>query len=230
MSGPIAPAQPAHRPAALGRILARVALVAALVTGSAATAGCATTDGMVEKLYDSTRAYNRSLRWGDWDRAAEYVPPTSTDAFIESHQAVEDRLVVIDYQMTRLEVDKINGVAASQVEISWHTDDQLVVRTTTVNHVWQFHDGRWVLVDERRSGGKPLAIFAEVDAAQPHPYLPGLEAYRDEYAIGMDADEKRKRERAQRKAAKARKADQSQPYSMDELQNVPTYKRPAGFN
>src|SRR5690606_20642477 len=123
---------------------------------------------------DSTRAYNRSLRWGDWDRAAEYLPQVSADAFIESHQAVEDRLVVLDYQMTRLEIDKVNGIASSQVEISWHTDDHLVVRTTTVNHLWQWYEGRWVLVDERRSGGKPLAIFADVADDQPHPYLPGL--------------------------------------------------------
>jgi hypothetical protein len=207
----------------------RALLAVTLLAGTFASGGCATSDGMVDKLYDSTRVYNRSLRWGDWDRAAEYLPQASTDAFITSHQAVEDRLVVIDYQMTRLEVDKPNGVAASQVEISWHTTDHLVVRTTTVDHLWQWYEGRWVLVDERRSGGKPLAIFAEVAADQPHPYLPGLEAFRDEYAIGLDAEEKRQREREQRKAQKARKGEASQ-YSLDNLESVPTQKRPASFN
>src|SRR5690606_25069110 len=137
--------------ASLRRRFTRVSLATALLAGSLANAGCAASDGMIEKLYDSTRAYNRSLRWGDWDRAAEYLPQVSADAFIESHQAVEDRLVVLDYQMTRLEIDKVNGIASSQVEISWHTDDHLVVRTTTVNHLWQWYEGRWVLVDERRS-------------------------------------------------------------------------------
>ncbi|PRQ03011.1 hypothetical protein ENSA5_19500 [Enhygromyxa salina] len=207
------------------------ALTAALVLSGVVTGpGCASTDGMVDKLYDSTRAYNRSLRWGDWDRAAEYLPSASADAFMDSHQAVEDRLVVLDYQMTRLEVDKVNGVAASQVEISWHTADHLVVRTTNVNHLWQWYEGRWVLVDERRSGGKPLSIFAEVAEDQPHPYLPGLEAFRDEYAIGMDVDEKRKRERAQRKAERARKADPDQKYSLDDLDSMPIDQRPASFN
>ncbi|MFO7564107.1 MAG: hypothetical protein R6X02_15785 [Enhygromyxa sp.] len=212
--------------AAFRRLRPRVALVAGLLV----TAGCAASDGMIEKLYDSTRAYNRSLRWGDWDRASEHLPQASADAFIESHQAIEDRLVVLDYQMTRLQVDKVNGIAASQVEISWHTADHLVVRTTTVDHLWQWHEGRWVLVDERRSGGKPLTIFAEVTDEQPHPYLPGLEAFRDEYAIGLDADEKRKREREKRRAEKARKADPSQKYSLDDLQGVPTQQRPASFN
>ncbi len=217
--------------AKLRHLLSRAAMLATLLGAMAVGAsGCATSDGMVEKLYDTTRAYNRSLRWGDWDRAASYIPQASTNAFIETHQAVEDRLVVIDYQMTRLEIDKLNGVAASQVELSWHTEDQLVVRTTTVNHLWQWYEGRWVLVDERRSGGKPLAIFAELAEDQPHPYLPGLDAFRDEYAIGLDPDEKRKREREQRKAARARKQDPSQKYSLDELHSVPTQQRPAGFN
>lgn len=206
-------------------------LAALLLSGSVVTqVGCAASDGMIEKLYDSTRAYNRSLRWGDWDRAAEHLPVASADAFIDSHQAYEDRLVVLDYQMTRMEVDKVNGVASSQVEISWHTEDNLVVRTTTVHHVWQWYEGQWLLVDERRSGGKPLAIFAEIADDQPHPYLPGLAAFRDEYAIGLDADEKRKRERARRKANKARKAQADQPYSLDELDSMPVRQSPASFN
>ena len=56
---------------------------------------------------------------------------------------------------------------------------------------------------ERRGGGKPLKIFAEIADDQPPPYLPGLEEFREEYAIGEDADEKRNRERARRKAEKA---------------------------
>ena len=181
---------------------------------------------MIEKLYDSTRAYNRSLRWGDWDRAAEYLPTASANAFIESHQEVEDRLVVLDYQMTRIEIDKPNGIAISQAQISWHTDDELVVRTTTVNHLWQWYEGRWILVDERRDSGRPLSIFAEVGAGEDHPYLPGLEAFREEYAIGMDAGAKRDRERERRKAEKARPKG----YSLDNLESMPAHQRPASFN
>ena len=207
-------------------LVAPVALGGVLLGAS----GCATSDGMIDKLYDSTRVYNRSLRWGDWDRAAEYLPGASTNAFIDAHRAHEDRLVVLDYRMTRLEIDKSNGVAASQVEIDWHTDDHLVVRTTVVDHVWQWYEGRWVLVDERRSGGKPLAIFAELGESDTHPYLPGLEAFREQYAIGMGPDEKRKRERERRKAEKARKSEHGAKVSLDELDNVPTHKRPASFN
>jgi hypothetical protein len=207
------------------------AVAALLLSSVIAGPGCAgASDGMIEKLYDSTRAYNRSLRWGDWDRAAEHLPAKSADAFMDAHREVEDRLVVIDYEMTRLEVDKVNGIATSQVDISWHTEDHLVVRSTTVNHLWQWHEGRWVLVDERRGGGKPLGIFAEVADDQPHPYLPGLQAFREEYAIGEDADEKRKQERVRRKAEKSRNADPTQKHSLDNLQAMPTGHRPASLH
>ncbi|NVB38031.1 hypothetical protein G6O69_09320 [Pseudenhygromyxa sp. WMMC2535] len=209
--------------------LRRALLASFMLASGLAGQGCATGDGMTEKLYDTTRAYNRSLRWGDWDRAAEHLPRASADAFIESHQAVEDELVVIDYRMTRLEIDKQGGVAASQAEIDWHTKRDLVVRSTTVEHLWQWHGGRWVLVDERRSSGRPLSIFAEVQEGDAHPWLPGLEAYRDQNAIGLEPAEKRKREREQRKS------DEQGPredgiYSLDDLHSMPSQRRPASLN
>lgn len=207
--------------------------LAVALTTSVVGSGCAASDGMIDKLRDSARVYNRSLRWSDWDRAAEYLPPASADAFIEHHQDFEDRLVVLDYQLTRLEIDRQNGVAASQVEIQWHTDNQLVVRSTVVDHVWQWYEGRWFLVDERRSDGRPLAIFAERRDDGDHPYLPGLAAFRDEHAIGLDAQSKREREKQQRQTVRAeRRAARKHgaTYSLDRLDNLPNQGGPVGFN
>jgi hypothetical protein len=209
---------------AIRRTLLTLALLAAPLFG------CAASDGMIEKLYDSTRSYNRSLRWSDWDRAAEHLPQKSVDRFVEAHQAVEEKLVVIDYEMSRIEMDKQSGIAGSQVRISWHTETDLVVRETVVEHLWQWHDGRWVLVDERRSGGKPLGIFAEVDEGENHPWLPGLAAYREEWAIGLPAEEKRKRERERRKAEEAAKAESGQTWSLDDMESMPAGKSPASLN
>ena len=58
-----------------------------------------------------------------------------------------------------------------------------------------------LLVDERRAGGTPLAIFAEV-AEDPHPYLPGLEAYRKEHKIGEENKYDKKKKRRDRKKKK----------------------------
>jgi len=161
--------------------------------------GCMSGDGMASKLRDTSSAYNRALRWGDIDRAVEHVPTESKDDFLERHDAAAEKLVVVEYEVTRLDLDRERGVAASRAEIVWHTDRELVVEHTIVDQLWQFHDGRFVLVDERRAGGTPLAIFAEI-AEDPHPYLPGLETYRKEHKIGEENKyEKKRRRRRQRK-------------------------------
>jgi hypothetical protein len=167
-----------------------------------ATVACASGDGMGTKLRDATSGYNGSLRWGDIDRAAEYLPIEAQRQFMEKHDDVEDALVIVDYEVTRLDLDKSTGIAASRAEISWHTDRELIVRRTAVDQVWQFHDGRFVLVDERRRGGRPLTIFAEPEE-DPHPYLPGLQVYREVHEIGEDNKSSRKgrRKRARRQQA-----------------------------
>jgi hypothetical protein len=145
--------------------------------------GCMTGDGMASKIRDTTTAYNRALRWGDIDMAVEYVPPQSRDLFLDRHDVVEEKLIVVEYEVTRLDLDRERGVAASRAEIVWHTDRDMVVERTIVDQLWQYHDGKFILVDERRAGGTPLGIFAEV-AEDPHPYLPGLEQYRKDHKIG----------------------------------------------
>lgn len=172
-------------------------LALGLVLGS----GCASGDGMQEKLYDATRRYNRSLRWGDFDRAAEHLPAASVDRFLDEHERVGEKLVILDYQLTRLKMDKQVGTAACRIEISWHTDRRLIVEDTVVDQAWQWHDGGWVLVDERRVTGTPLAIFAEGRLEDgEHPYLPGLAVFRDAHDIGIDDKEKRRRERSRRRS------------------------------
>ncbi len=158
---------------------------------------CATGDGMQEKLRDASSGYNRSMRWADLDRAAGFLPGTSQPGFLDHHDEIGEKLVIVDYELTRLDLDKSTGIAASRAEIVWHTDRRLIIETTTVDQLWQWHDGKFVLVDERRSGGTPLAIFAE-PTEDVHPYLPGLEQYRRDHAIGADDKTKRKRQREAR--------------------------------
>jgi hypothetical protein len=152
--------------------------------------GCATGDGMETKLRDATAEYNRSLRWADLDHAITYIPPESVQQFLDRYDEYDEELVVLDHEVTRLDLDKKTGVAASRATIWWHTDDSTIVETTVVDQLWQFHEGNFVLVDERRSGGTRLGVFAERGGA--HPYLPGLMRYRKAHDIGED---KRKRGR-----------------------------------
>ncbi len=171
----------------------------------AASAGCASGDGMQTKFDDATSGYNRYLRWSDFDRAAEYIPRASRAKFLDRHESVRGKLVVLDYEITRLEFDKRRGVGSSRVELSWHTDNRLVVQTTTVDQVWQWHEGDWVLVDEHRTGGTPLSLFPEREE-QAHPYLPGLEAFRKHLRIGQENHQNQQYKQPGRSAAAARRS------------------------
>ena len=160
-------------------------LFALLVVAGTASA-CMTGDGMQTKLRDASTEYNKSLRWRDLDRAAEWLPADSQQAFLARQDEYAKELVVLDYELTRLDLDKRTGVAASRAQLWWHTDDSTVVETTTVDQLWQFHEGKFVLVDERRGGGTRLGLFAEHDGE--HPYLPGLQRYRKVHDIGIEKD------------------------------------------
>jgi hypothetical protein len=180
-----------------------------LVATAGVGTGCVTADGLDNKLRDASTAYNRSLRWGDADRAAGHLPVEAQKPFLANHEDFEQELVIVDYELTRLDLDKQSGIAASRAVITWHTADELIVKTTVVDQAWQYHEGDFVLVDERRAGGVPLGLFAEVQE-DPHPYLPGLEAYRKAHEIGQE-NKKKRRKRRRRSQSPDRATAQARP-------------------
>lgn len=187
----------------LGGCVARIGLGLAILAAPAL--GCATGDGMNEKLRDATNGYHGAMRWGDIDRAAAWLPLESKQSFMASVEKAHEELVIVDYEITRLDLDKESGIAASRAEVQWHTDRRLVVESTRVDQLWQWHDGRFWLVDERRSGGKPLGLFAE-HGEKGHPYLPGLEEYREANEIGEENKKKGRKGKERRAARKDRRA------------------------
>ncbi|MBC8068873.1 MAG: hypothetical protein IAG13_11115 [Deltaproteobacteria bacterium] len=153
--------------------------------------GCMTGDGMQTKLRDATTEYNRALRWRDIDIAAGFLPAESKQAFMLAHEEHAEELIVVDYELMRLDLDKETGVAASRAQIWWHTDDSTVVEHTMVDQLWQFHEGAFVLVDERRTSGTRLGLFAEL-VEEEHPWLPGLQKYRVDHEVGEENKHKHK--------------------------------------
>lgn len=159
---------------------------------------CMSGDGMQTKLRDVTTEYNRALRWRDVDRAAHFLPAESQQQFLRTHEDFGEEVVVVDYELTRLDLDKTTGVAASRAQIWWHTEDSTVLETTMVDQLWQFHEGDFVLVDERRSSGERLGLFAEfID--DEHPWLPGLDDFRKSRAIGEEHTKHKARANATKK-------------------------------
>jgi len=162
----------------------------------ASLGGCVTaSEGMQTKFRDATSEYNRMVRWGDVDRAAEHLPAESQQAFLDQYEVLRDELVIVDYELVRLDLEPMTGIASCRARVEWHLDRELVVKTTEIDQIWQFHGGKFVLVDERRASGDPLNLFAET-AEDHHPYLPGLDAYRKANAIGQENKKKKGKQAA----------------------------------
>lgn len=163
---------------------------------------CVSGDGLQNKLRDATDGYARSMRWADYDRAAEYLPAASQAGFLAQFDDLWNELVIVDFELLRLDLDPQSGVAALRAKVLWHLDRELVVKTTEIDQLWQFHEGRFVLVDERMHRGDGLAIVAEPDV-DPHPYLPGLEAFRKHFAIGEENKPSLRSRKRRHKASKS---------------------------
>jgi hypothetical protein len=139
------------------RFLSRAANGFILLAAMAMGACVAANDQMQEKLHDATDAYFRHLRWQDFDRAVEYLPAESADAFLLQCEKWRENLVIVDEQLTRLKLEKKDGVALARREVHWHVNDSTVVKHTTIDQIWQWHHGNWVLVEETTVTGPSLA-------------------------------------------------------------------------
>lgn len=159
-------------------MLARLGVVFLLACASA----CASADGMQAKLYDTSRAYNKAVRWADYDLAARHVPAPWIEAYLDEHERLAKDIVIVDYELTRLGINRERGTAESRVSMQWHTERRLVIETTVLAQAWQWYEGAWLLVDERVLSGKPLAFVPDADDEE-HPYLPGLARFRETFGI-----------------------------------------------
>ena len=189
-------------------LLCPVLLLSSLTLGGG---GCAVGSGMQDKFDVASRSYNRAVRWNDLDGAMAYLPSESQPGFLAEREDADDEIQIVDYERVRLSLDPGKAQGSVRVLMRWHYDDSIVVETSVVDQVWQFFDGAWVLVDEWQIKGEPLFLFAnredgETDA--PHPYLPGLESFRETRMIGLSDAEKRKKIREAKRAAKEGATDE----------------------
>lgn len=162
-------------------------------------------NGLSDKFDIASRSYNRALRWDDTDSAVAYLPPESVHGFLAERDTTDDVVKIVDYDRVRVQVDQKRAQGFVRVMLQWHYDDSLTVETCIVEQIWQYHAGDWILVEEWQIKGTPLFFFAEYDEDDPqapHPYLPGLESFRETRMIGLSDAEKRKRIREAKRSAR----------------------------
>ncbi len=162
-------------------------------------------NGLSDKFDIASRSYNRALRWDDMDTAVAFLPPESVPGFLAERETTEDVIKIVDYDRVRVQVDQKHAQGFVRVMLQWHYDDSLTVETCMIDQIWQYHSGDWTLVEEWQIKGSPLFFFAdydEEDPEAPHPYLPGLESFRETRMIGLSDAEKRKKIREAKRSAR----------------------------
>jgi hypothetical protein len=136
----------------------RALLVPMVLAGCIDGAGYSTRD----RVTLAAREYNEGVRWGQLDKAGNYLPKESRDRFFEKHKAVEDELEIADYEMTRLEVVKgKKNKATARLEYQWSLKRRGLVEKTVTEQAWEELDGKWLMCGEKRISGAPLTLFEE---------------------------------------------------------------------
>ena len=120
----------------------RFAWAAALV----ALVGCQTLDpwGHRRNLEDAQRSYTQMVRWGDFERASEWVDPEERGRFLADAERLAE-VRVTDYEIGSLDLDDEGGAATVRVSYRAYHLATLVEREVLEVQSWYFDGdtGRW---------------------------------------------------------------------------------------
>jgi hypothetical protein len=145
------------------------ALAVALAVGIF-TAGCfAASQHREELLIKQARMFNDDWRWARWEAMATAMPREDAIAFQQRVQAVEEQLVLADYQVTAIEFDADKQGATVNAWFEWYLKRDPTVRKTTVLQRWEQRDGQWQVVKIRRTRGDRIGLITEPAAVPVVP-------------------------------------------------------------
>jgi hypothetical protein len=142
--------------------------LAAGVMGAAS--GCFTAQQQREDvLIKQARMFNDDWRWARWEAMATVMPAEDAAAFRKRAQAVDEQLVLADYQVDAIEFAPDKQSASVTAWFEWYLKRDPTVRKTTVAERWEFRDGQWLMVSIRRTRGDRIGLVTEASPAPPVP-------------------------------------------------------------
>jgi hypothetical protein len=134
-------------------------------------AGCLSVSQRREDvLVENARAFNDDFRWGRWETLAGSMVRDEGAAFLRRVQALEDELVMADYQVSSITFLENGEAAAVVARFEWYLQRDPVVRHTTLEQLWKYQDGRWAVAKMRRTRGDRFGLVTE--PATPLPANP----------------------------------------------------------
>ena len=131
----------------------------AVVAWILAAAGCATTPKKASsrELRETTEAFSRRLRWGDFKGMAQFIVPEQRLAYVKGilERGDDETLKVIDYELEHVQYLP-EGAAIVLARVSWHRLPSVTTQSEVVSIHFEDRDGVW-LIGEVEDGPLPFA-------------------------------------------------------------------------
>ena len=87
---------------------------------------------------NSTKDYNRLLRWNELDNAlSTYVSPSLKEEY-RKRMADTEKVKIADYRVKSRECDPVKRVATTKVEIDYYRPPSITMKTVVDNQEWSY--------------------------------------------------------------------------------------------
>jgi hypothetical protein len=129
--------------------------------------GCAGQQKATDDLMEHVRGYQEGLRWRRWDEAAVHIEPDKREIFLDEHDQLDDELLIDDYEIERVKMERGRKAAKVLIRYSWHLDSVGLVNESLVEQMWHQRGKLWLVVAERMKHGKRLPLLMEEEKPDP---------------------------------------------------------------
>jgi hypothetical protein len=147
-----------------------VAALAVVLAAGIFAGGCfAASQHREELLIKQARMFNDDWRWERWEAMTTVMPREDAVAFQRRVQAVEEQLVLANYEVIAIEFDADKQGATVSAWFEWYLKRDPIVRKTTVAQRWEQRDGQWQVVKIRRTRGDRFGLITEPAAVPVVP-------------------------------------------------------------
>jgi hypothetical protein len=97
--------------------------------------------------------FNEHLRWGRFDRAAEFVVPMRRAAFIQEREEQAEEVRLSDYEIISVRRESPT-TAKVRVSLMWNRLDSTIIKKSVLEETWTKAGSTWFLVSMKTQAPK----------------------------------------------------------------------------
>lgn len=99
------------------------------------------------------QVFNEHLRWGRFDRAAEFVVPMRRSDFIAEREEQADKVRLSECEILSVRRGDPN-TATVRVELRWNSVDSTIVQKSILTETWKRAGSTWFVVSMKTESAK----------------------------------------------------------------------------